>query len=99
MIGDAARVKLTPIQGKILRLLLENEGRVVSAEQIMTKVWPFEAESEVTVVKTHISNLRKKLASAIGEEEVIHTVAGIGYTFRQPPQAPRREGDGSSVAV
>ena len=85
-----SRVTLTPIQGKILRLLLENHGRMVSAEQIMSKVWPFEAESDVAVVKTHISNLRKKIASAIGEEDVIRNVAGVGYTLRQPSPVPRQ---------
>src|SRR6185437_7096681 len=45
--GRDARIKLTPIQGKILRVLLENEGRVISAEQIMNHVWNYEAESDV----------------------------------------------------
>jgi DNA-binding response OmpR family regulator len=81
--GPHAAIKLTPIQGKILRVLLENEGRVVSAEQLMTKVWHYEAESDVSVVKTHISNLRKKIASVLGSEDLIHTVSGLGYTFRQ----------------
>ncbi|HEV7215151.1 MAG TPA: response regulator transcription factor [Chloroflexota bacterium] len=77
-------IKLTPIQGKILRVLLEHEGRVVSAEQLMTKVWHYDAESDVSVVKTHISNLRKKIATALGEAEIIRTVPGLGYMFRQP---------------
>ena len=77
-------IKLTPIQGKILRVLLEHEGHVVSAEQLMSKVWHFEAESDVSVVKTHVSNLRKKMALALGDEEIIRTVPGLGYMFRQP---------------
>lgn len=91
--GSGGSVKLTPIQGKILRVLLENEGRVVSAEQLMTKVWHYDAESDVSVVKTHISNLRKKVARVLGSDEMIHTVSGLGYSFRQasdvkqgPPQ-------------
>ncbi|MGH2346588.1 MAG: response regulator transcription factor, partial [Chloroflexota bacterium] len=82
--GRIGRVKLTATQGKILRLLLENEGRVVSAEQILVKLWSFETESDVTVVKSHMSNLRKKLAACLGGDEVIHTIAGIGYTVRKP---------------
>jgi DNA-binding response OmpR family regulator len=76
------QLKLTPIQGKILRLLLDNEGRVLSPEQIMTKVWHYEAESDVTVVKTHISNLRRRLAEVFGTDELIRTVAGLGYMLR-----------------
>ncbi len=39
VVREGKRIKLTPIQGKILRLLLDNEGRVLSSEQIMTKIW------------------------------------------------------------
>ena len=85
VLGADVQIKLTPIQGKILRVLLENEGRVVSAEQLMTKVWHYDAESDVSVVKTHISNLRKKIARALGGEEIIHTVSGLGYTLRNSP--------------
>jgi DNA-binding response OmpR family regulator len=85
VVAGERRVRLTPIQGRILRVLLENEGHVVSAEQLMTKVWPFEAESDVLVVKTHISNLRKKLASVLGAVDPIRTVAGLGYMLRPLP--------------
>ncbi len=95
VVGTDARVKLTPIQGKILRVLLENEGRVVSSEQLMTKVWRYDAESDVSVVKTHMSNLRKKLAGAIGAEEIIHTVSGLGYTLRQSSLQDGASGDGA----
>ncbi|MGH2386752.1 MAG: response regulator transcription factor [Chloroflexota bacterium] len=83
VLGGNTRIKLTPIQGKILRLLLDNEGRVISAEQIMTKIWHYDAESDVSVVKTHISNLRKRLAGVLGTDEMIRTVAGLGYMLRQ----------------
>jgi two-component system OmpR family response regulator len=81
--GDS-RLKLTPIQGKILRLLLDNEGRVISPEQMMTKVWGYEAESDVSVIKTHVSNLRRRLAEVLGPAELIRTVAGLGYMYRPP---------------
>jgi DNA-binding response OmpR family regulator len=67
VVGAAVRVKPTPIQGKILCVLLENEGHVVSAEQLMAKAWHYDVESDVSVVKTHISNLRKQIARALGE--------------------------------
>jgi len=84
LVGNEVRIKLTPIQGKILRLLLDNEGRVISSEQIMTKIWHYEAESDVSVVKTHISNLRRRLADVLGTDDLIRTVGGLGYTFRPP---------------
>jgi DNA-binding response OmpR family regulator len=80
-IGRLGQVRLTATQGKMLRLLLENEGRVLSAEQMITKLWSYETESDVNVVKSHVSNLRKSLAAALGDEAVIRTVAGVGYTI------------------
>lgn len=84
VVGCGTMAKLTPIQGKILRLLLDNEGRVISAEQIMTKIWHYDAESDVSVVKTHISNLRKRLASVLGSDDLVRTIPGLGYMLRQP---------------
>jgi DNA-binding response OmpR family regulator len=81
--GRLGRVRLTATQGKMLRLLLENEGRVLSAEQMIAKLWPYETESDVNVVKSHVSNLRKSLAAALGDEAVIRTVAGVGYTMEK----------------
>jgi DNA-binding response OmpR family regulator len=84
--GGAGRIKLTATQGKILRLLLENEGRVLSAERMLSKVWSFETESAVNVVKSHVSNLRKGLAVALGDEAVIQTVPGVGYMIDKLPR-------------
>jgi len=79
------------MQGKILRLLLENEGRVISAEHIMSKLWPFTTESEVSVVKSHISSLRKRIVAALGAETLIYTVAGVGYTVHSSSLAPDKQ--------
>jgi DNA-binding response OmpR family regulator len=81
--GDT-RIRLTPLQGKLLRLLLENEGRVISSEQIMTNIWHYDTENDISVVKTHICNLRKRLAGVLGTEDLIRTVTGLGYMFRLP---------------
>ncbi len=89
--GRLGSVRLTATQGRILRLLLENEGRVVSAEQILAKLWAFETESDVTVVKSHMSNLRKKLAVCLGDEEIIHTITGVGYTLRKTGEPLARQ--------
>ncbi|HWE60277.1 MAG TPA: response regulator transcription factor [Chloroflexota bacterium] len=87
-----ACIKLTPTEGKILHLLLSHEGQVLPAERIMSRVQSFDTQSDVTVIKTHIRNLRIKIARALGDTPVIHTVPGSGYTLRQPtPRAEHRE--------
>jgi DNA-binding response OmpR family regulator len=81
--GDAGSVQLTPIEGRILQLLLVNAGQVFQADRIIELVWGYDAESSAAVVKTHIRRLRQKLETVVGDQEVIHTVPGMGYTFRQ----------------
>lgn len=77
-------IKLTPTEGKILQLLLTHEGQVLPAERIMARVQSFDTQSDVTVIKTHIRNLRLKIARALGDTPLIHTVPGSGYSLRQP---------------
>ena len=83
--GDL-RLKLTPIQGKILRLLLDNEGRVISSEQIMTKIWHYVMPRAMYPWSKPIScNLRRRLVAAcLVRKSWIRTVAGLGYMLRQP---------------
>jgi DNA-binding response OmpR family regulator len=95
--GAGSSTKLTPTESKILSLLASNEGKVLPAERIMEQIWGYDSESDLSVIKTHIRRLRAKIAEVVGELQVIHTVPGRGYTFRQeapvviPFDAARRE--------
>lgn len=83
IVSKTKSVKLTPIESKILRLLLVHEGQVLSANHILEHVWDYDSESNSLVVKTHIRHLRVKVAEAIGDVPIIHTVARAGYTLRR----------------
>jgi DNA-binding response OmpR family regulator len=85
LLGNGVSCKLTPSEGKILHLLLTCEGQILTADRIMARVMPFDTESSPNVVKTHIRNLRVKIAKVLGEVEIIHTVPGSGYTLKLPP--------------
>jgi DNA-binding response OmpR family regulator len=76
-------VKLTTTESKIFQLLLLNEGQVLSAERILDEIWDFDSDTNVTVIKTHIRYLRTKLATRFGDVALIHTVRGLGYTYRR----------------
>jgi len=69
------RLALTPKEFAVLQLLLEAQGAVVSAEQILEKVWDEMADPFTTTVKATIHRLRIKL----GDPPVIHTIAQAGY--------------------
>lgn len=64
----------------LLKLLMENNGTVLTREQILTKIWGWDFDGDERVVDTHIKKLRKSL----GEKAVhIKTVIGGGYSFRE----------------
>jgi two-component system OmpR family response regulator len=76
-------IELTPTEFKLLHYLLLNAGRVVSKSQILDRVWNYDFDGNANVVEIYISYLRKKVDS-LGTP-LIHTVRGVGYTLRRPP--------------
>ena len=54
-------IDLSPTQYKLLRYLMENEGRVVSKSQILNRVWEYDWGGDAAIVETYISSLRKKI--------------------------------------
>lgn len=69
-------VSLTTKEFEILKVLIENQGNVLSRMQILDAVWGFDSDIADRIIDTHIKNLRKKL-----DCHSIHTVKGIGYRF------------------
>lgn len=69
-------IPLTTKEIEILRILIENQGTVLSRLQILDAIWSFDSDISDRIVDTHIKNLRKKLNCS-----AIHTVKGIGYKF------------------
>ena len=69
------RLALTPKEFAVLQLLLEAQGAVVPAEELLEKAWDEMADPFTTTVKATIHRLRAKL----GDPPVIHTVAQAGY--------------------
>jgi DNA-binding response OmpR family regulator len=91
LVAGAESVKLTPTQARILYLLITHEGRVLSAERMIELLWAYDSDTTGAVIKTHIRHLRAKIAGVLGEDvQVIQTIPGAGYTFRQvePRKAP-----------
>ena len=59
--SEGEEVKLTAKEYAILRLLLENKGRIVSREKIILKLWGYDSDTDERVIDSHIKNLRKAL--------------------------------------
>lgn len=73
-------VHLTPIEFDLLVALMRHRGRLLTHRALLTEVWGPNAGDDVATLRTHISNLRRKIESP-GGPTVVHTDPGIGYRF------------------
>lgn len=78
-------VDLSPTEFRLLELLLEQRGRVLSKGQIMAAVWQYDFGGDGNVVERFVSNLRRKVDD--GRPPLIRTVRGFGYAVRDPGSA------------
>ena len=67
-------IELTAREFEILRLFMENKGRVFTRQQIMDTIWNYDYFGDDKIINTHIKNIRKKLGV-----DCIETVRGVGY--------------------
>ena len=77
-------VRVTPTEYKILRLMMQNPGRVFSAEEIYSRVWDSDAYAVENTVMVHISRIREKIEFDPKKPEYLKVVWGIGYVFEAP---------------
>lgn len=75
---DGKNVKVTPIEFKILELLMKNAGKVFSADDIYERVWNEEAINSETVM-VHVRNLREKIEINPKKPQYLKVVWGVGY--------------------
>jgi len=76
-------VELTPTEYKLLRFMLANARRVLTRDQILEHVWDYTFAGNASVLETYISYLRHKIDDV--DPPLIHTVRGVGYSLRLPP--------------
>ncbi|MBL8509456.1 MAG: winged helix-turn-helix domain-containing protein, partial [Chitinimonas sp.] len=74
-------LSLTPQEYRLLGVLLAAPGRIYSRTQLLELAHSEGAEVFDRAVDSHIKNLRKKIATVLGEREVIHSVYGVGYRY------------------
>lgn len=80
---DGEPVNLTPTEYDILKLLMENRGKVFSSSEIYAKVWKAEAYGADGTVAVHIRHLRKKLEINPAEPRYLKVVWGKGYLIER----------------
>ena len=78
---DGRPIELTLKEYELLLYLLKNRARVVSREELLTKVWGIDFVGETRTLDMHIGTLRKKLSDDAENAHLIKTVRGVGYRF------------------
>lgn len=76
---DGDELDLTPLEFRLLTVLMERRGRVQSRRELLRSVWDTEADIETRTVDMHVARLRSKLGEA---GDLVETVRGFGYRFR-----------------
>ena len=84
---NGAEVALTVTEFKLLRALIERDGRVQTRAQLLETVWRAPPDVQTRTMDMHMQRLRQKLGTA---GACIETVRGTGYRFRWPLPHPRR---------
>ena len=76
---DDKNVKLTPIEYKILRLLIRDQGRVFSINQIYEEIWKMQPIDAENIIAVHIRHIREKIENNPREPKYVKVVRGLGY--------------------
>ena len=75
-------VALAPKEFSLLRLLMENHGRVVTRQTLLDKVWGYDFDGEHQTISVHVRWLREKIEVDSRNPRHIVTVRSRGYMFR-----------------
>jgi two-component system response regulator BaeR len=78
---DGQQLELTAVEFKLLSVLASQPGRIYSREQLMDAMYRDERIVADRTVDSHVKKLRRKLAEAAPDHELIHSVYGVGYCY------------------
>lgn len=75
-------IQLTPQEFKLLQYLMTNQGRILTREMILNRVWLYSPDIETRVVDVYMGYLRKKIDSGF-DKKLIQSIRGFGYTIKE----------------
>jgi DNA-binding response OmpR family regulator len=80
---EGRSVQLTYVEFELLRILASNPGRVYTRQALLEALWGSSDYREPRTIDVHVRHLREKLERDPSAPELIHTVRGVGYRFRE----------------
>jgi two-component system KDP operon response regulator KdpE len=81
LVVDGQAVELSPLEYRLLRCFLDNAGRILTHQSLLTQVWGWEFVDETQYLKVYVCQLRKKIEEDPQTPHYIHTERGLGYRF------------------
>ena len=78
---EGKNLNCTPIEVEILAQLAKYPGQALSHGFLTERVWGYKNVDDATLLKGHVSSIRRKLREVGGDEELVRTVHGVGYSF------------------
>jgi DNA-binding response OmpR family regulator len=81
---DGTLIHLTLMEAKLLRYLIDNEGRAVARREILEQVWGLSEETDTRAIDNFVVRLRKLLEDDPSDPRILNTVRGVGYRFTRP---------------
>lgn len=79
---EGKQIQLTPQEFKLLEYLMNNQGRILTREMILNRVWLYSPDIETRVVDVYMGYLRKKIDQDF-EKKLLHSVRGFGYMIKE----------------
>ena len=90
LLRDGETLPVKPKAFELLAFLIRHPGQVFTRDQLLEQVWGYDYGGETRTVDVHVHWLRSQVEDDPGQPRYIHTVRGVGYVFRRPPDVRRR---------
>lgn len=78
---EGHEIRLTPTEWQMVELLVRNEDRLVTQQQLLKTVWGPQYRSETNYLRVHMAHIRRKLEPEPARPRYFHTEPGMGYRF------------------
>jgi two-component system, OmpR family, KDP operon response regulator KdpE len=74
-------VKLTPTEYDLLKVFLQNRGKILTQHMLLTQVWGNEHDAKSHYLHVYVNHLRRKIEPDVTQPRFLQTIAGVGYRF------------------
>lgn len=78
---DENEIHLTPMEYKLLLLMIANKGKVLTHNYIVKEIWGYEEAGDTKTIRVFMANLRRKIEKNMAKPQFILTEIGVGYRF------------------